>query len=482
MGSLILQVGQCGNQVGMKLWNELRSMHSSKTDFLFRDGETIAHSVMIDTEPKVLRSIKVDRTTYSYYDPNNILFYQSGRGNNWAMGYSNTRTVKKKAGDFGDIDKFKNLPTLEKAQLLYKTKTNLKNKTNTDKEFESDEIALKENTTLLDQTIHLIQKEIEKIDYYTSTMMISSLAGGTGSGFGSRIMETMRDEYTSNLLYNTVVFPSASGENPLQQYNCLLSLSHLQDFSDGIIYFQNDKVFKCLSRIGVGDNTKPINIDDINEYVASLLANLLKVNDLKTPKRFYSDYLSDLTCLPECKFIEMYGSPFTMRGNSTLGPEATWESVIDQTFLQTSIDSEPSEGKQSAQQLLTDSSSTMLKCIMRSPDIDSSFLKSESVKKYLDKRIQTSLHPVKWNPDAVSYELIKEKIKHVGDVKSMLILANRAYVAGLMQEVLDISRSKYKAKAYLHWYYKYGLEEEDFTKAFENIEMIIDNYTYMKDQ
>ena len=51
-----------------------------------------------------------------------------------------------------------------------------------------------------------------------------------------------------------------------------------------------------------------------------------------------------------------------------------------------------------------------------------------------------------------------------------------------MQEVLDISRSKYKAKAYLHWYYKYGLEEEDFTKAFENIEMVIDNYSYMRDQ
>ena len=113
----------------------------------------------------------------------------------------------------------------------------------------------------------------------------------------------------------------------------------------------------------------------------------------------------------------MYGSPFTMRGNSTLGPEATWESVIDQTFLQTSIDSEPSESKQSAQQLLTDSNSLMLKCIMRSSDIDSTFLKTEGTKKYLDKRIQTNLHPVKWNPDAISYELIKEKIKHVGDIK-----------------------------------------------------------------
>ena len=67
-----------------------------------------------------------------------------GEENNWAMGYSNTRTLKKKTNDFGDMDKLKNLPTLEKAQLLYKTKTNLKNKANTDKELESDELVMKE--------------------------------------------------------------------------------------------------------------------------------------------------------------------------------------------------------------------------------------------------------------------------------------------------------------------------------------------------
>lgn len=74
---------------------------------------------------------------------------------------------------------------------------------------------MRENAVLLEQASALVQKEIEKIDYYTGTMFIYSLAGGTGSGFGSRLLEAVRDDYSTNLLYNTAVFPTISGENPL---------------------------------------------------------------------------------------------------------------------------------------------------------------------------------------------------------------------------------------------------------------------------
>jgi hypothetical protein len=46
-----------------------------------------------------------------------------------------------------------------------------------------------------------------------------SLGGGTGSGLGSRILEEMSDDYSDGYLFNTVVFPSTSGENPLQVFS-----------------------------------------------------------------------------------------------------------------------------------------------------------------------------------------------------------------------------------------------------------------------
>jgi len=479
MGSLILQVGQAGNQIGLKLWDELRSMHYSSTDFLFREGDTVTHSILVDTEPKVLRAIKHDRGSYFCYDPNNIVYYQHGRGNNWAMGYYNQKVGRTK-NTTPMKEKFDTLSTIEKAKLFYKQKTNDKTKSSPIKEVKKNEEdnIMTENSTLLEHVNQLIQKEIERVDYYTSTMMIYSLAGGTGSGFGSRILETMRDEYSMNLLYNTVVFPSFSGENPLQQYNCLLSISHLQDFSDGVIYFQNDKIHRILSRMSVTDHTKPINMDDINDYCASLLANFMKVNDLKNNKRFYSDYLSDLCCMNECKFIELYGGPFNLRGKSSIGLEATWENIIDHTLYQAGLEDE-NNSKQEVQPLSLNPSTLAAKCIIRSQDVDSTFQKNENTKKYLDKKIQSNLCPLKWNPDAISHEFIKDKIKPIGDLKGMMVLANRVHIAGILKDLLEIARSKYKARAYLHWYFKYGMEEEDFLRAFENIEMVIDNYTYL---
>lgn len=46
------------------------------------------------------------------------------------------------------------------------------------------------------------------------------------------------------------VFPNRSGETPLQHYNCLLSVSHLQEFADSVIYFENDRIYSMLSQIG----------------------------------------------------------------------------------------------------------------------------------------------------------------------------------------------------------------------------------------
>jgi hypothetical protein len=38
-----------------------------------------------------------------------------------------------------------------------------------------------------------MRKEIEKTDYFIGINMLSSIAGGTGSGLGSRLIEELRD-------------------------------------------------------------------------------------------------------------------------------------------------------------------------------------------------------------------------------------------------------------------------------------------------
>lgn len=93
MGTLVLEIGQCGIQIGLQAWEYLSSMQYYENNFLFRSDHDIAHSILIDTESKVVKPIFDNRKKYSYFDTKNIIYQQSGRGNNWTIGYFDSKKV-----------------------------------------------------------------------------------------------------------------------------------------------------------------------------------------------------------------------------------------------------------------------------------------------------------------------------------------------------------------------------------------------------
>lgn len=58
-------------------------------------------------------------------------------------------------------------------------------------------------------------------------------------------------------------------------------------------------------------------------------------------------------------------------------------------------------------------------------------------------------------------------------------LVNSTKIIPILRNVSNIAYSKFRSGAYLHWYWKYGLENKDFESAFEQFESIIDNYSFM---
>lgn len=74
-----------------------------------------------------------------------------------------------------------------------------------------------------------------------------SLSGGTGSGCTSRLVEELRQQYGwKKSIMSQSVAPFSQGELPLQHYNNLLCLSHLDENVDCICLHQNDDVMKIL--------------------------------------------------------------------------------------------------------------------------------------------------------------------------------------------------------------------------------------------
>ena len=149
---ITIQVGQCGNQIGNEFWKQLCSEHGINSEgivdekaingddrkdvFFYQadDDHYIPRSVLIDLEPKVISSIQSSDFKH-FYNPENIFISKEGggAGNCWATGYANAEHVE-------------------------------------------------------DEIMDMIEREADGSDSLEGFMLIHSINGGTGSGFGSYLL------------------------------------------------------------------------------------------------------------------------------------------------------------------------------------------------------------------------------------------------------------------------------------------------------
>lgn len=229
MSAVVLQVGQCGNQLGLDWWRLLTkksNQHKERCPFNSSHGELAA--VCVDSESKVLRQSS-EFVKNKEIRPSNIIEGRGGRGGNWAYGYHGCRGE----GENG----------------------------------------------LLKHTMEAVRREAERPDYYGGTILLHSLSGGTGSGLGSRLCEELREEFPAGHILTVSVVPHQSGESPLQHYNTLLSLAALHRSADGMLLFHNDHVlshagFQQKSHAGFGAFTQS-SLSVMNAHITSCMAGLL---------------------------------------------------------------------------------------------------------------------------------------------------------------------------------------------------------------
>lgn len=165
---IIIQVGQCGNQVGESFLELMSSVKGYNVSMFFHAGMK-ARALCIDTEPKVVSGLK------PFYKAENIFsnLTTTGAANNWAFGFH------------------KHGPLVFRAIL------------------------------------RALKREIASCRDFAGFLIFHSLAGGTGSGLGSFITHSLRRLWPEAFIINQLVFPYTTGEVVLQNYNIILTISNL---------------------------------------------------------------------------------------------------------------------------------------------------------------------------------------------------------------------------------------------------------------
>uniref|UniRef100_A0A1I8GB51 Tubulin gamma chain n=1 Tax=Macrostomum lignano TaxID=282301 RepID=A0A1I8GB51_9PLAT len=198
---ITLQLGQCGNQIGMEFWRQLCSEHgispqgvleefatsgSDRKDVFFYqadDEHYVPRAVLIDLEPRVINSI-MNSPYCNLYNRENIFKSEhgGGAGNNWASGYCQGEKLQEGVFD-------------------------------------------------------IIEREAEGSDSLEGFVMCHSIAGGTGSGMGSYILERLNDRFPKKLVQTYSVFPTLeeTSDVVVQPYNSLLTLRRLTQNADCVV-------------------------------------------------------------------------------------------------------------------------------------------------------------------------------------------------------------------------------------------------------
>ncbi|KAH6688450.1 tubulin/FtsZ family protein [Plectosphaerella plurivora] len=282
-----IQAGQCGNQVGSAFWKTIHGEHGLDQDGVFRGTSAqqserlnvyfteadrqkyVPRAVLVDLEPATMDAIR-SGPLGQMFRPDNLIFGQSGAGNNWAKGHYT------------------------------------------------------EGAELVDQVIEVVRREAENCDCLQGFQLTHSIGGGTGSGMGTLLLAKVREEFPDRMMATFSVLPSPKvSEVVVEPYNATLSIHQLVENADETFCLDNEALNDiCRRSLGISSPS----YGDLNGLVSTVMSGLTTC--FRFPGQLNSDLRKlavNLVPFPRLHFFTVGCAPLTASaGFSALGvPELT---------------------------------------------------------------------------------------------------------------------------------------------------------------
>jgi len=442
---ITIGVGQCGLALGLEWWNALSAEHGIGPDGFAKETEErgvdnkevffyqadndryVARGIIADLEPRVID--RVIRSEYGVlFNPENI--YRSkeglGAGNKWFSGYQ-------------------------------------------------------QGTKAADDFIEIVQREAENADALEGFIMSHSISGGTGSGFGSYVLESLRDNFSKKLVETYSVFPSdtknkkdgtnsdriegASSDGVVSPYNAVLTLRRLQEFADAVIVVDNSSLERLASEM-----CKELHVyDEVNKMVGTILtASTAPIRYYSSTYNKLSDHIAELGVF-DMHFIQPGYTPFQLPDMKTKVIKTSAQEVISKLLKPSSMmvatNPDPKRAKRNHYLL---SGLAILQGKISDINIDDIILKMEERQKFkypswAGVRLGTAI--------CIPPPYVKRENKVSG-----LLLANHTNIADKFDHVQRQFETMFSRKVAFHNFKEYPDAESELNICNESIKGLINMY------
>ena len=427
---ITLQVGQCGNQLGMEFWKQLCREHGispngnleefatqsddRKDVFFYQadDEHYIPRACLVDLEPKAIEHIQKSPFG-ALYNPENIYIPKEGggAGNNWGVGYQ-------------------------------------------------------QGEKFVEDIMDMIDREADGSDSLDGFIFLHSIAGGTGSGLGSYLLEKLNDRFPKKLIQTYSVFPNNlnTSDTVVQPYNCLLSLKRLILNADCVTVLDNTALDRiCFDRLKAGNS----GYAETNALVANVLS--AATSTLRYPGYMNNDLtglLASLIPTPRCHFLMTAFTPLSLDKQVSSVRKTTVLDVM-RRLLQTKN--------------LMVSTSTKKGYYMSILNIIQGEVDATQIHKSLQRVRERKLaNFISWGPASIQFALSK-KSPYVESAHKVsgLMLANHTNIYELFERIGKQYGMLRKRNAFLDVYKKSSVFEgglEEFDDSKEVVDSLVEEY------
>ncbi|KAG8731456.1 gamma-tubulin [Ceratobasidium sp. 423] len=419
-----VQLGQCGNQIGSLFWQRLCAEHGINKDGILEEWATeggdrkdvffyqaddehyIPRAILVDLEPRVINTI-LTSPYRDLYNPENIFLSKEGggAGNNWANGYAS-------------------------GERCY------------------------------EEVMEMIDREAEGSDSLEGFMMMHSIAGGTGSGMGSYLLERLNDKFPKKLLQTYSVFPNqVDGDVVVQPYNSVLTLKRLVNNADSVVVLDNAALQRLSSEGGALSSGQ--SFDQTNQLVSTVIS--ASTQTLRYPGYMNNDLVGIIASLiptPRCHFLMTSYTPF-MSDMTDKARSVRKTTVLDvmRRLLQ------PKNRMVSAVPSKSSCYISILNIIQG--DVDPSDV-HQSLLRIRERQLANF---IPWGPASIQVALTRKSPYVTASHRvSGLMLANHTSMASLFKRILDQFDRLKRRNAFMDQYrkermFEHGLEEFDDSRA-----------------
>jgi tubulin gamma len=370
------------------------------------DEHFIPRSLQLDLEPRVINAI-LSSPYRSLYNPEN--FYVSseggGAGNNWASGYHQASSV---------------------------------------------------HDTLMD----MIDREADGSDSLEGFVLAHSIAGGTGSGMGSYLLEQLNDHFPKKLIQTYSVFPNQSQSQSdvvVQPYNSILTLKRLTVNADCVVVLDNTALNAiAVDRLRIQSPT----VGQLNSLVSTVMA--ASTTTLRYPGYMNNDLIglvASLVPTPRCHFLMTGYTPLSVGAGSSTVQKTTVLDVM-RRLLQTKNIMVSAPTKKGAY-------ISILNIIQG--DVDPSQV-HRSLQRIRERKLANF---ITWGPASIQVALSRKSpyLKTAHKV-SGLMMANHTSIAVLFERISKQFDKLYEKRAFLDNYRRQPMFEESFEEFDDSYEVV----------